>query len=100
MSFPDGSGRPDKSLVLYVAGTSRRALGAMGELRRFVDEHRHEHWHFEVIDVLQPEHRNAADGVLLTPTLVVRVGDLERRLVGRFDDLASCLLEALEARRS
>lgn len=87
----------ERSLVLYVAGTSRRALCAMGELRRFVEEHRDENWRLDVIDVLQPERRDAAREVLMTPTVVARIGATEHRVVGHFEDLASCLRQRAES---
>ena len=91
MTPPEAAPRAEKSLVLYVAGNSRRALGAMGELRRFVEERRDDAWQLEVVDVLQPGAKASAAEVLMTPTLVARVGGVERRIIGRFDELAPAL---------
>ncbi|MCE9594875.1 MAG: hypothetical protein K8S98_11860 [Planctomycetes bacterium] len=81
----------EKKLLLYVAGNSSRALTAMDELRRFVDERRREAWHLEVVDVLHESARDSAADVLMTPTLVATVGGVERRIIGRFDELGNTL---------
>lgn len=100
MTAPEGPTRSENSLVLYVAGASRRALGAMTELRRFVEEHRDEAWQLDVVDVLQPGKKDSAAEVLMTPTLVARTGGVERRIIGRFDELALALGTRGEGRKA
>lgn len=80
----------ERRLELYVAGQSQRALQAMTDLRRFVDERRGQGWTLEVVDLLQDRERAHRAGVRLAPTVIFG----ERRAVGSFSDIAS-LLEVL-----
>jgi hypothetical protein len=93
MTFHDQAPRAERRLLLYVAGHSSRALTAMDDLRRFVDDRRPEVWQLQVVDVLQEEAKEAAAHVLMTPTLIATVGGVERRIIGRFDELATALDE-------
>jgi circadian clock protein KaiB len=100
MDRANGPVRPAKSLTLYVAGNSRRALAAMSEMRRFVEDHRDVGWHLEVVDVLQPAEAERSGDVLITPTLIVRDGATERRVCGRFDELGALLAPENGSRRA
>lgn len=77
-------------LELFVAGSSQRALKAMADLRKLVDERRVQGWTLEVVDVRAEPQRAEAALVRMTPTIVCG----ERRAVGSFGD-ARAVLEAL-----
>jgi hypothetical protein len=91
MSLHEAAPTAERKLLLYVAGHSSRALTAMDELRRFVDERRPEAWQLQVVDVLQDNAKESAADILMTPTLVATVGGVERRIIGRFEELATAL---------
>lgn len=85
---------PVLHLRLYVAGASpnsRRALGTLAWLRGRDDA---AGWTIETVDVFEHPDRALADGVLLTPQLLIRSANGQRAVVGDLSDRA-VLLSAL-----
>lgn len=78
-------------LHLFVAGTSPRALRAIGNLKRLVEEAAEEHCDVEVIDVLTAPDRLEAERILATPTLIRSAPPPRRRVTGDLSDLAAVL---------
>ncbi|MCG6940621.1 MAG: circadian clock protein KaiB [Thiohalocapsa sp.] len=74
--------------LLYVAGAKETPEAAETRLRRLLAQTLTTPHEIEVIDVLEEPYRADEAGVLMTPTLVVRSGGCERRLVGDLSDLS------------
>ncbi len=73
-------------LRLYVAGSSpnsRRALGNLAWLRGWADTAA---WTIETVDVYEHPDRALADGVMLTPQLVIQSTSGQRAVVGDLSD--------------
>ncbi len=73
-------------LCLFVAGQSPNSNAALANLNAFCQLHLPHRHHLEVVDVLRQPDAALQEGIMLTPTLVVRsfvpplrlVGDLSR----------------------
>lgn len=92
-STPTDAGAQMWELRLYVAGQSARSLAAVQNLRRLCNAYLPGRHHVDVIDLLKQPHLARSDQIVAVPTLIRRlpepirviVGDLsneERTLVG------------------
>lgn len=79
-------------LRLYVAGQSSRSLVALANLKRICEEHLQGRYRIEVIDLL--EHPQLARGhqILALPTLVRKLPEPIRKLVGDLSDTERALV--------
>lgn len=79
-------------LRLYVAGQTSRSLAAMANLKRICEEHLQGRYRIEVIDLL--EHPQLARGhqILAVPTLVRKLPEPIRKLVGDLSDTERALV--------
>lgn len=82
---------PEIRLQLFVAGTSPRALRAIGNLKRLVEEIAEETCDVEVIDVLSAPERLEQERILATPTLIRAAPPPRRRVTGDLSDLTAVL---------
>jgi circadian clock protein KaiB len=69
-------------LRLYVAGESPRSLLAFSNLKRMCEEHVPGRYKIEVIDLLKHPQLAAGDQIVAIPTLVRRLPEPLRRIVG------------------
>jgi len=69
-------------LRLYVAGQTPRSVLALANLRRYCDEHVPGRYSLEVIDLLVRPQLAEDDQILAIPTLVRRVPEPIRRIIG------------------
>jgi circadian clock protein KaiB len=87
------TGAAEWELRLYVAGSSKKSLSAVTNLKRICEQHLAGKYRIEVIDLLENPQLAAGDQILAIPTLVRKlpapikkvIGDLsnvERALVG------------------
>jgi circadian clock protein KaiB len=67
---------------LYVAGQSARSVAAIANLRRICDQYGLVGYTVEVIDLLRNPERAKADQVVAIPTLVRRLPEPVRRIIG------------------
>ena len=84
-----GKERQDVSfweLRLYVAGQTPKSLTAMANLKKLCEENLAGRYHIEVIDLLLNPQLARADQILAIPTLVRRLPEPIRRIIG---DLSS-----------
>lgn len=81
-------------LCLYVAGSGPNSRQALANLALLCERHLPGRHRLEVVDVLQNPERAVQDGVVLTPTLVVRSASPPRILVGSLSR-TDVVLEAL-----
>jgi circadian clock protein KaiB len=80
-SFEDD---PDEhwNLRLYVAGETARSVRAVANLKRICKEHLSERYTIEVIDLLKQPQLGAGDQILALPTLVRRLPEPIKKIIG------------------
>ncbi len=76
------STRIDYRLRLYIAGQSARSVAAIANLKRVCEEHLHGHYAVEVIDLLEHPHLAKGDQILAVPTLVLKLPEPVRKIIG------------------
>jgi circadian clock protein KaiB len=95
---PAPPSKPDEAvdemwhLRLYVAGQSPKSLRAFTNLQRLCEEHlpgRHE---IEVVDVVEEPSLARADDVVAVPTLVRRLPEPLRKVIGDLSDTSKVLV--------
>ena len=69
-------------LRLYIAGQTPRSIAAFANLKRICEEHLAERYRIEVIDLVQNPQLAAGDQILAVPTLVRRLPEPVRRIIG------------------
>ena len=79
-------------LRLYVAGQTGRSLAAMANLQKICDEHLEGRYRIEVIDLLERPQLARGDQILALPTLVRRLPEPIRKLVGDLSDTERALV--------
>lgn len=77
---------------LYVAGDAPNSAQAIGNLAAFCRAHLAERYEIEVIDVFREPKRALAEGIFMTPTLVVLTPPPVRRIVGTLSHTQTVLL--------
>ncbi len=79
-------------LRLYIAGQSSRSLAALANLRTICEEHLEGRYRIEVIDLLKHPQLARGDQILALPTLVRRLPEPIRKLVGDLSDTERALV--------
>jgi circadian clock protein KaiB len=79
-------------LRLYVAGQTPKSLAAMNNLRRMLDEHMPKQYRIEVIDLLANPRLAKEDQIVAIPTLVRKLPDPVRRIIGDLSDTERTLV--------
>lgn len=69
-------------LRLYVAGQTQRSLAALANLKHICEEHLAGKYRIEVIDLLQNPQLAQADQILAIPTLIRKVPQPVRKIIG------------------
>jgi circadian clock protein KaiB len=69
-------------LKLYVAGQSPKSLTALANLKKICEEHLAGRYRIEVIDLLQNPQLARGDQILAIPTLIRRLPEPIRRIIG------------------
>ena len=69
-------------LRLYVAGQTPKAIRAFANLRKICDEHLAGRYRIEVIDLLEDPQLGRGDQILALPTLVRRLPQPIKRIIG------------------
>jgi len=69
-------------LRLYVAGQTPKSLTAFANLKDFCEEYLKGHYTIEVIDLLENPQLAAEDQILAIPTLVRKLPEPIRRIIG------------------
>ena len=77
-------GRADGAweLRLYVAGQTPRAVAAFANLKKICEEHLAGKYHIEVIDLLKNPQLAQGDQILAVPTLVRKLPEPVRKIIG------------------
>jgi|SRR5580765_6675210 len=84
-------------LRLYVAGQTPRSVAAFANLKRLCDEHLSGRYSIEVIDLLKHPQLAAGDQILAIPTLVRKLPQPIRKIIGDLRDSERALV-ALQLR--
>ena len=69
-------------LALYVAGNTTKSLDAIANLKKYCVEHLKGAYTIEVIDLLEHPHLAESEQIIATPTLIKKLPDPIRILVG------------------
>jgi circadian clock protein KaiB len=79
-------------LRLYVAGQTAKSLTAFANLKRICEEHISGKYHIEVVDLLQNPLLARGDQILAVPTLVRRLPEPIRKIIGDLSDTERVLV--------
>lgn len=69
-------------LKLYIAGQSARSIAAIANLKRVCEEHLEGRYAIEVVDLLLTPQLAKGDQILALPTLVLKLPEPIKRIVG------------------
>ena len=69
-------------LRLYVAGQTPKSLAALANLKRICEEHLKDKYRIEVVDLVKHPQLAQGDQILAIPTLVRRVPQPLRKIIG------------------
>lgn len=69
-------------LRLYVAGQTPKCLAAFANLKKICEEHMDGEYHIEIIDLLQHPQLAKGDQILAIPTLVRKLPEPVRKIIG------------------
>ena len=73
-------------LRLYVAGQSPRSVFASANLKKLCDEYLKGRYTIEVVDLIQAPHLAASDQIVAIPTLVRKLPQPLRKIIGDLRD--------------
>jgi len=85
-------------LRLYVAGKTQKSVAALSNLKKYCEEHMKGEYHIEVIDLLVHPQLAEGDQILAIPTLVKKVPEPVRKIIGDLSDQEKVLV-GLDIRR-
>jgi len=86
------------SLRLYVAGQTAKSIQAFANLKKLCDEHLQGRYRIEVIDLLENPQLAKGDQILAIPTLVRKLPEPLRKIIGDLSDTERVLV-GLDLRR-
>lgn len=88
--------RPKKEstyvLRLYITGSTPRAKTAVMKVKHFCEEHLKDHYELDVIDIYQQPAYAREGQIIAAPTLVKKLPEPLKRLVGDFSNMNRVLL--------
>ena len=79
-------------LRLYVAGQTPNSLLAFANLKSICEEHLAGNYHIEVIDLLKNPQLAKGDQIVALPTLVRRLPEPVRKIIGHLSDTEKVLV--------
>jgi circadian clock protein KaiB len=69
-------------LRLYVAGQTPKSVAALANLKKFCEDHLQGKYRIEVVDLVKNPHLARTDQILAIPTLVRRLPEPIRKIIG------------------
>ena len=69
-------------LRLYVAGKTQKSAAALSNLKKYCEEHLKGQYAIEIIDLLENPQLAEGDQILAIPTLVKKVPEPVRKIIG------------------
>ena len=91
-STPEAAATTKWDLRLYTAGQSPKSLAALANLKKVCDEHLAGRYSIEVIDLLKNPRLAKDDQIVAIPTLVRKLPEPLRRIVGDLSDTERTLV--------
>jgi circadian clock protein KaiB len=85
----DASSRPPAAeweLRLYIAGMTERSQRAIANLKKMCEYHLSGRYLIEVVDITKDPERASTDDILALPTLVRKLPEPIRRIIGDLSD--------------
>ncbi len=79
-------------LRLYVAGQTPKALTAFSNLKKICETHLNGRYRIEVIDLMEQPELSKGDQILAIPTLVRKLPQPVRKIIGDLSDTKSVLV--------
>ena len=79
-------------LRLYVAGQTPKSLAAFFNLKKICEEHLKGRYEVEVIDLLENPHLAREDQIIAIPTLIRRLPEPVRKIIGTLADTERVLV--------
>lgn len=79
-------------LRLYIAGQTPKSLKAIDNLQRLCDEHLAGRYKIEVVDLLKNPRLAKEDEIVAIPTLVRKLPDPIRRVIGDLSNVEKALV--------
>ena len=79
-------------LQLYIAGQTPKSVAAFANLKKLCDEHLPGRYKIEVIDLMQHPQLAAGDQIVAIPTLVRKLPEPLRRIVGDLSNTERALV--------
>jgi circadian clock protein KaiB len=79
-------------LRLYIAGNTPKSITALSNLKRYCEEHLKDLYEIEVIDLLKNPQLAEGDQILAVPTLVKKVPEPVRKIIGDLSNEAKVLV--------
>ena len=92
MSTTEPSAGEKWNLRLYTAGQSPKSLAALANLKKVCDEHLAGRYSIEVVDLMKNPRLAKDDQIVAIPTLVRKLPEPLRRLVGDLSDTERTLV--------
>jgi circadian clock protein KaiB len=83
---------PTFQLRLYVAGQTAKSLAAIANLQRICETHLAKQYRIDVIDLTKTPHLAAGDQILAIPTLVRRLPQPIKKIIGDLSNEARVLV--------
>jgi circadian clock protein KaiB len=80
------------NLRLYVAGQTPKSITALANLKNICEQHLTGRYRIEVIDLLQQPQLAAGDQILAVPTLVRRLPEPLKRIIGNLSNMERVLV--------
>ena len=80
------------NLRLYVAGQTPRSIAALANLKRLCEEHLSGRYNIEVVDLVKHPQLAAGDQIVAIPTLVRKLPEPLRKIVGDLRDTERALV--------
>jgi circadian clock protein KaiB len=80
------------NLRLYVAGQTAKSITALANLKKICEEHLVGRYQIEVIDLLEHPQLAAGDQILAVPTLVRRLPEPLKRIIGNLSNMERVLV--------
>jgi len=87
-----GPGEGIWMLRLYIAGQSPKSLAALGNLKQICQEHLKGKYEIEVVDLLECPQLAQSDQILAIPTVVRRLPQPIRKIIGDLSDTERVLV--------
>lgn len=89
---PQGDANETWELRLYVAGRTPKSIQAFENLKRICEEHLPGRYKLEVVDLLENPRLAKEDQIVAIPTLVRKLPDPIRRVIGDLSNVEKTLV--------